>query len=179
MWSSPQNLKQLNKLEVDRLPILEHPLGCPEQINAFGGRSISLWDLEKETLIWDSGDHISRSVAACLPANQYDKRSTKRGAEPESLALWESGERMIVFVGLERGDGILAYDLTDPEQGRYTGGIFFKDRRHRGPESMVFLPDDSNPDQGLLVASFEYTGTLGIFSVAHQADPPLPLTPCD
>ena len=179
VWSSPQNLKQLNKLEVDRLPILEHPLGCPEQINAFGGRSISVWDLEKETLIWDSGDHISRSVAACLPANRYDKRSTKRGAEPESLALWESGERVIVFAGLERGDGILAYDLTDPEQGRYTGGIFFKDRRHRGPESMVFLPDDSNPDQGLLVASFEYTGTLGIFSVTHQADPPLPLTPCD
>ena len=178
-WSSPQNLKQLNKLEVDRLPILEHPLGCPEQINAFGGRSISVWDLEKETLIWDSGDHISRSVAACLPANQYDKRSAKRGAEPESLALWESSERMIVFVGLERGDGILAYDLTDPERGRYTGGIFFKDRRHRGPESMVFLPDNSNPGQGLLVASFEYTGTLGVFSVAHQADPLLPLKLCD
>ena len=77
----------------------------------------------------------------------------------------------------ERGDGILAYDLTHPEQGRPIGGIFFKDRRHRGPESMVFLPDNSNPDQGLLVASFEYTGTLGVFSVAHQANPPLPLRP--
>ena len=178
VWSSPRNLKQLNKLEVDRLPILEHPLGCPEQITAFGGRSISVWDLEKETLIWDSGDHISRSVAACLPANRYDKRSTKRGAEPESLALWESGARVIVFVGLERGDGILAYDLTQPDQGEYIGGIFFKDRRHRGPESMVFLPDNSNPDRGLLVASFEYTGTLGVFSIERRASHPIPSTPC-
>ena len=178
VWSSPRNLKQLNKLEVDRLPILEHPLGCPEQITAFGGRSISVWDLEKETLIWDSGDHISKIVAACLPAKQYDKRSTKRGAEPESLALWESGERLIAFVGLERGDGILAYDLTQPEQGEYIGGIFFKDRRHRGPESMVFLPDETDPDRGLLIASFEYTGTLAVFSIEHRASHPIPSTPC-
>ncbi|MBS15652.1 MAG: hypothetical protein CMQ23_03355 [Gammaproteobacteria bacterium] len=83
------------------------------------------------------------------------------------------------MVSPQRGDGILAYDLTHPEQGKSIGGIFFRDRRHRGPESMVFLPDNSNPDQGLLVASFEYTGTLGVFSVAHQANPPLPLTLCD
>ena len=177
-WHTRRNLKQLSKLEVDRLAILEHPMGCPEQITAFGGRSISVWDLEKETLIWDSGDHISRVVAACLPAKQYDKRSTKRGAEPESLELWESGERLIAFVGLERGDGILAYDLTQPEQGEYIGGIFFKDRRHRGPESMVFLPDETDPDRGLLVASFEYTGTLGVFSLEHRASHPFPSTPC-
>ena len=177
-WHTRRNLKQLSELEVDRLSILEHPMGCPEQITAFGARSISVWDLERESLIWDSGDHISKIVAACLPAKQYDKRSTKRGAEPESLALWESGERLIAFVGLERGDGILAYDLTQPEQGEYIGGIFFKDRRHRGPESMVFLPDETDPDRGLLIASFEYTGTLAVFSIEHRASHPIPSTPC-
>jgi len=170
-WYGRRSQYHLGALEVDRLPIIGNAPACPERITAFGGRSISVWNPASGQLVWDSASDMSARVSRCLSADPMDRRSPKRGIEPEGLALARIGDQTIAFVGLERGNAILAYDLTQPAHGQYAGGIYFQDGRHRGPEAMKFLPSERNADEGLLFASFEYTATIAVFHVSMRPMP--------
>jgi len=168
-WHGQRSEYHLGALEVDRLPIIDNSPACPERITAFGGRSISVWNPASGQLVWDSASDMSARVSRCLSADPMDRRSPKRGIEPEGLALAHIGDQTIAFVGLERGNAILAYDLTEPAHGQYAGGIYFQDGRHRGPEAMKFLPSERNANEGLLFASFEYTATIAVFHVSMRS----------
>jgi hypothetical protein len=66
--------------------------------------------------VFDSGDEIEQTIAALLPTgfnadNQsnpaFDKRSSKKGPEPEGLAVAELYGKQYLFLGLERVGGFM------------------------------------------------------------------------
>lgn len=95
--------------------------GLAHQLVSLGGRSFSIWDVQGHRL-YDSGDQFEQITAAATPAwfntqdddLVFDRRSPKRGPEPEAAAVGTVRGRTYAFVGLERHSGIMVYDVTDP-----------------------------------------------------------------
>ena len=52
--------------------------------------------------------------------NVFDRRSPKRGPEPEGAAVGTIG-RTYAFIGLERHSGIMVYDVTNPHSPAFQG----------------------------------------------------------
>lgn len=87
----------------------------------FGGRSFSIWDSNAD-LVWDSGDLISKKVAELQPElfnqddGEMDGRSGNKGTEPEGIILGKVNGKTYVFVGLERQNVIIVWDITNPNK---------------------------------------------------------------
>jgi len=91
------------------------------QMKEFGGRSFSIWDSNAD-LVWDSGDLISKKVAELQPElfnqddGEMDGRSGNKGTEPEGIILGKVNGKTYVFVGLERQNVIIVWDITNPNK---------------------------------------------------------------
>ncbi|CAH0533644.1 hypothetical protein VST7929_01515 [Vibrio stylophorae] len=119
-----QNPKALGRL---KLVIPTEPASVRSSIVAFGGRSFSIWKTDG-TLVYDSGDELAR-IALHHDREHFnsdhrahhkgDARSDEKGIEPEALSLASINGRVYLFIGLERQSGIVIYDVTDPNHGRY------------------------------------------------------------
>ncbi|MBD2858831.1 choice-of-anchor I family protein [Spongiibacter sp. KMU-158] len=90
--------------------------GTFEEITAFGGRSFAIWDAEG-SLIYDSGSDMARTTLALLGEagfNDGDSVSEDRGAQPNSISLVASLNRIYAFITLETTGGVIIYDITSP-----------------------------------------------------------------
>ncbi|MBT9256408.1 choice-of-anchor I family protein [Phycicoccus sp. MAQZ13P-2] len=164
------------------------PAGVTE-LQALGGRSVSVRDARTGALVWDSGDAFEQLVAARQPAlfnannddnDSFDSRSDNKGPEPEGLDLGALRGRTYAFVGLERSSGIVVVDVTDPTAGRVAGYASNRSEDPAadattgaagdlGPEGILFVPaGDSPTHRPLLVVGNEVSGTTTIWSVATR-----------
>ncbi|OWF53101.1 Mesenchyme-specific cell surface glycoprotein [Mizuhopecten yessoensis] len=92
---------------------------------AFGGRSISILDLNTFERVYDSGGDIEKMIAqqetALFNSNGEDRndivsvmkdsRSDDKGPEVEDLAVAQIGDLMLLFVGIERPGFIAIYSI--------------------------------------------------------------------
>jgi hypothetical protein len=154
--------------------------GKIEEPTMFGSRSYSLWNAQTGKLVHDSGslerlllehDPTLHNIDSGTPDN-FDKRSSKKGPEPEAIAVGTIGERTCLFLGLERQNGILMFDVTTPESpvfAAYFNTIGTADAATPliSPESLVFVPEASSPTgKPLLLVGYElHGGGLGIFEI--------------
>ena len=165
----PASLDYLNKSNLGRLKTTTtlgdiNNDGKVEELYSYGARSFSIWS-ENGNLIYDSGNSIATETLG-LTANRFndnDKRSDDKGAEPESVAVLNIGnERYILFVGLERNDQVLIYDITNP-----TAPQFLDILAHVGdeaPEGLLIIPAEDSPNgKTLLVVSNEDSGTVTMY----------------
>jgi hypothetical protein len=171
--------------------------GDADRLVAFGGRGVTLWTLEDGRLVerWDSGSACERTVAERMPAAfnadhetspSADDRSDGKGPEPEGLATGIVDGHRLLFVGLERAGGVIAWDVTDPakpvlvdyanardptaelaadadKDGTPDGAARAGDL---GPEGLVFIPAAASPNgKPLLAVCNEVSGTLTIWEV--------------
>lgn len=165
--------------------------GDYDRLITFGGRSASLWRVRCDNvgtpqgleLAWDSGSAIERTILERMPkafnadhdkGNSADARSDVRGPEPEGLAVADIGGRRILFVGLERPGGVIAWDITDP---RAPALATYANRRDPqasapdaagdlGPEGLLFVPAATSPNgKPLLVVCNEVSGTLTVLEI--------------
>jgi len=175
---------ELSRLQVtNQFPLPAAPAAI-SHLYAFGARSMSIWNPATGAQVFDSGNTIEAMVAAELPAfhnagvgkapgDGFDTRSDNKGPEPEGLVVGEAEGRTLVFVGLERANGIMVWDVTDPaapvfQTWERSQVIFDGDPNTAGaqpggdlaPEGLAFLP-----------ASASWTGTPLLF-VAHESDQP-------
>jgi hypothetical protein len=122
-----QENDRLGRLQVSPVDADTDGDGDVDRLQAFGGRSFSIWR-EDGALIFDSGDVLERLTAApelYAPAanlfntpddeNVFDERSDARGPEPEGVTVGMLGLRTIAFLALERASGILVVDITRPD----------------------------------------------------------------
>ena len=177
--------------------------GTFERVFCFGGRSASLWKVEADgslTQAWDSGAQIERLMqermpeafnADSEPGMNADSRSDNRGPEPEGLDVGVVGDRRLLFVGLERAGGVMAWDITVPERPIWVGWInprnpkalTSEDRDGDGkpdgpfvagdmaPEGVLFIPAGQSPAGVPLVAVCnEVSGTTTLIRVQPAAD---------
>ncbi|OEJ99100.1 alkaline phosphatase [Flavivirga aquatica] len=138
--------------------------GDIDQIYSYGARSFSVWSANGN-LLYDSGNSIAVETLKATPArfNDNDKRSDDKGAEPEAVEVLNIGnERYILFVGLERNDQVLMYDVTNP-----IAPIFLDILSHTGDEApeglLVINAEDSPNGKDLLVVSNEDSGTISFY----------------
>jgi hypothetical protein len=153
-----------------------------------GTRSFTIWNAVTGNRTYDSGSAIETYVANNNPftfnmndgsLSKWDERSDDKGPEPEALTYGSVAGRDYVFVGNERENGVMAFDITSSTDVKVvgyfntvtntsdSGGSFLS------PESITFVPADLNPTRkNLLVVGYEGTGTNGSLAV-YEFRPPL------
>ena len=157
--------------------------GDLDELYTFGGRSISIISTDGHW-IYDSGCQIERLVADRIghhtgedPASA-PKYRTKKGPEPEGLALGHIDGHTYVFVGLERDNGIVTFDVTDPRSPRcvaYTNPGEYPDHPAKiagdvGPEGLYFVGAEQSPTHApLLIVANEVSGSVTIYAVRTVA----------
>jgi hypothetical protein len=154
-----------------------------DQIQAFGARSLSVWD-RAGNLVFDTGslfeEVTSRALASAFNSNNddngsFDSRSDDKGPEPEGLEIAEIDGRPYAFVGLERVGGVVVLDLADPRAPVFVEYVNPRDfsgsaqrgsARDLGPEGLKFVPADQSPTgRGLLFVANEVSGTTSAYDV--------------
>lgn len=139
-----------------------------------GTRSFSIWNATTGSLVKDSGslepvllalDPLTHNMNSGLTSN-FDTRSDDKGPEPEALTIGMFGDRRVAFVGMERQNGILAYDITDPTQMLLLGYVNSYADGLVSPESLLFVDAASSPTgAALLLAGYELgDGAIGVYS---------------
>ncbi|MEY4176330.1 MAG: hypothetical protein RI900_3495 [Actinomycetota bacterium] len=116
-----------------------------------GGRTVSVLDTVTGTVV-DTGnalDDIANSIGA-----YPDSRSNRGGVEPEGLAGIVTEDRVLVAVGLERGNAVVLLDVTDPTAAPVVLGIV---PTGVGPEGVEFL---RRHDELFLLSANEVAGTV-------------------
>ncbi|MCV6639318.1 NAD nucleotidase [Candidatus Albibeggiatoa sp. nov. NOAA] len=134
-----------------------------EELYAYGGRSFSIWNAQGQ-LVFDSANQISlvTSQLLGLDFNDEDSRSDDKGAEPEALTVGTINGTTYAFVGLERTNGIMVYDITSPQAVEFL--TYERNDIDIGPEGMVFISADDSPNgQPLLVVASEISGTTTVY----------------
>lgn len=146
-------------------------------LTATGTRSFSIWDAATGNLVKDSGS-LEELLLSLDPARHninfignIDGRSPDKGPEPEALTVATIGGVPILFIGMERQGGILAFDLGDPENPLFLDYVNAGDSGLVAPESLVFIKAADSPTGGnLLLVGYEGIGGnslygIGVFSV--------------
>lgn len=122
--------------------------GKLDRLMTFGGRSFSIWDIEKETLIYDSGSDFER-ISAQKYGKQFNQshnklkdedRSDNKGPEPEALTTAKIAGKTYAFIGLERMGGIMVYDISVPENARFV--------QYLNNRNMSINPKDNKDSNG-------------------------------
>ncbi len=171
-----------------------------DSLYSYGARSISIWD-ENGELVWDSGDQFEQFLAseACMlgaertiPCAEFfnsghdegsamDSRSDAKGPESEGLAIGTLGEKVLVFIGLERMGGIMVYDVTDPTAPQFMDYLNSREdwtteepdtvlasAGDLGPEGLVFVSAADSPSgTPLLIVGNEVSGTTSVYEVTE------------
>lgn len=149
----------------------------------FGARSFSIWSPDG-TLVFDSGDEIEQTVAAMVPAGfntdnkstpSLDKRSSKKGPEPEGLVVAELYGKKYLFLGLERVGGFMVYDVGNPSLPVFVSYVNDRDfaattlavAGDLGPEGLRVLGERESPTgKPMLIVSSEVSGTVRFYEIA-------------
>lgn len=168
-------LNEIGSLEVSKLDGDTDQDGDIDVPTMFGTRSLSLWDAETGKLVADTGsletvlleqDKTLHNIEEGNPG-KFDKRSAKKGPEPEALTIGKIGDRQYLFAGMERQNGIVMYDITASDKPIFTAYANTIKEKLVAPECLVFIPGDKNPTgKTLLVGGYELNGGgIGIFEV--------------
>jgi hypothetical protein len=169
--------------------------GDIDQIFSYGARSFSIWSTDGR-MVFDSGDELEQITAAAYPDDfnsdneendSFDKRSDDKGPEPEGVVVAKLWGRQYAFIGLERMGGVVAYDVTDPENPEFIE--YFNNRDYSvdtddiadglapagsagdlGPEGLIVIPEHASPNgMPLLVVGNEVSGTTTIIQINRIA----------
>jgi hypothetical protein len=118
-----------------------------------GGRGFTVFRPTGEVL-YASGASAEQALA---DAGRYpDRRSDNKGAEFEGVEVARLRGQDLLFVGSERGDAVLVYDLADESAPRLLQVL----STGSSPEGLLAITR-----QGLLLTSNEGDGTISVFAV--------------
>ncbi|MEK5036559.1 choice-of-anchor I family protein [Sporosarcina sp. FSL K6-3457] len=151
--------------------------GSYEALHSYGGRSFSIFDAETMELVFDSGSEFEQITSEAIPQffnadNEeiaYDKRSSAKGPEPETVVSGEIDGNNYAFIALERVSGIMVYDLANPLKPEFITFITSRDysediKGDVSPEGLRFISADKSPTgYALLAATHEVSGTVAIY----------------
>ena len=161
---------------------------------SFGTRSFTVWKSNLNNgvfpadLVFDSGDAIERIIAQERPRffnadwnttsgfiNAAESRSASKGPEPEGLAIGKAYGRTWMVLALERDNGLMLYDMTNPVKPMFRqyintsipgGDILVGSAGDVSPEGVLFLEAAQSPTgKPMVVVSYELSGTVAFFEV--------------
>lgn len=177
-----QSNTQLGRLRVTKAQGDTNGDGIYKELVTFGARSFSIWRADG-TLVWDSGNEISRILAERHPTwansqgqeSTFDSRSDDKGEEPEGLAIGMLKGKRHAFIGLERMGGVMIYDISNPRapkfidyvhNGNPKGDVKSKTAGDVAPEGIIFIEAAKSPTgHALLVTANEVSGTTTVYEI--------------
>lgn len=145
--------------------------GDYDQLYHYGSRSFTIYS-EDGTIVFDSASMLSRLVAEIRPDlfNQddgtFDGRSDDKGVEPEAVTIGEVEGRTLLFVGLERDNGIVVFDLEDPSAPAYVTYIDSELYGNLSPETIAFIPaSESLTGNAQILVAYEGDGNTALYDL--------------
>ncbi|WP_082091406.1 choice-of-anchor I family protein [Domibacillus tundrae] len=163
-------LAQTNKY--DKLEVLTDR--GTDAIYTLGSRSFSIWKADTMEQVFDSGSDFETITAERLPDyfnwsnddDEMDKRSAKKGPEPEEIKTGMIDGKLVAMIGLERIGGVMTYDISNPEKPvflNYTNTRDFSEKiaGDVAPEGFDFIPTENSPTKKpILLVGNEVSGTV-------------------
>lgn len=143
-WTPQGNIVTANEGDYDN--------DVDEKTTFVGGRNFTVFSRNGKVLFDDKGE-LEKAVAAAGLYN--DKRSNKKGTEPENVAIGKMNGRNTLFVGLERANALVAYDFNDESRPRLIQVLPTGDK----PEGVLTIPA-----RNLVISANEGDGTLSFFT---------------
>lgn len=136
-------------------------------LHGIGGRSFSIWNGRNGTLVKDYVD-LERDLLMANSSLYDDGRSDNKGVEPEGIVIGKMRDKNVVFVGLERSDAIMVYELNGAAGLKFLqvldGVKSIGDDGHDAPEGLLFIPEYDSPNgRPLLVVSSEGDGRITVY----------------
>ena len=162
---------------------------------SFGTRSFTVWKSNLNNgvfpadRVFDSGDAIERIITQERPLgvfnadwntstgfiNSFESRSASKGPEPEGLAIGKAYGRTWMVLALERDNGLMLYDMTNPVKPMFRqyinkavpgGNIQDGTAGDVSPEGVLFLEADQSPTgKPMVVVSYELSGSVAFFEL--------------
>lgn len=145
-----------------------------DAIYTLGSRSFSIWKADTMEQVFDSGSDFETITAERLPDyfnwsnddDEMDKRSAKKGPEPEEIKTGIIDGKLVAMIGLERIGGVMTYDISNPEKPvflNYTNTRDFSEKiaGDVAPEGFDFIPAGNSPTKKpILLVGNEVSGTV-------------------
>jgi hypothetical protein len=189
----------LGRLNVSRIDGDTDNNGKIDDVTAIGTRSFSIWEVQGDnTLVRTHDSGPLDGLLNTLDTGAYnmnkgafaevDKRSDDKGVEPEGLTIFSVDGKTLMALMLERQNGVLLYDITDPNSplyldyiNTYGSGVIGADPGDRlvSPEGSLFISAaDSPTGTSLLLVGYEghdggaagavIEGGIGVFQVVPE-----------
>ena len=140
--------------------------GDVDQLYVFGARSFTIWTTSG-TRVFDSGSEIEREMLA--RGLWVESRSDDKGPEPESVTFGVVNGVPLLFVGLERTNAVMAYDVSNPAAPVLVDVINVNGESGVGataPEGLQFIAASDNvTGRPLLAVCSEGNGALSLFAI--------------
>ncbi|MCM3030239.1 choice-of-anchor I family protein [Niallia sp. MER 6] len=147
-----------------------------DAIYTLGGRSFSIWKADTMELVYDSGSDFEDITAAQYPDvfnwsnddNVLEKRSAKKGPEPEDVKVGQIGNDLYAFIGLERIGGYMTYNISNPSSPSFANYLNTRDFSSAvsgdvAPEGLEFIEAaDSPTGRPLVLVGNEVSGTVSV-----------------
>lgn len=156
--------KNLGRLKITNTLGDANQDGYFDKLYSYGARSFSIWDAQTGKLVYDSNNKLETDLHS--NSDLYpDKRSDDKGVEPEGVDVGKVGDQTIAFIGLERADAVLTYDISNPKNPVFLQVL----KTGKGPEGVLFISAEKSPNQrSLLVVSAEIDGNVKIFQAGKK-----------
>ena len=133
--------------------------GDYDELYSYGTRSFSIWNGLTGELVYDSKNQIDTKAAEL--GKYPDGRSDDKGCEPEGITIGRVGNNNLLFVGLERANAIMIYDITNPTKPVFSQWL----NTGVGPEGVLFISADKSPNgKSLFIASSETDGYIRVYT---------------
>lgn len=129
-----------------------------------GGRTVSVFDAKTGDFVADTGNQLDEITFA--HGVYPDRRSNKKGAEPEGVVTFEMDGQPWAVVGMERADALVLISLADPKHPKAISLGKIPGEESRSPEGVAHF--ENNGEHYLLTAN-EMIGTLACFKLVRGA----------
>jgi len=130
-----------------------------------GGRSVSVFDAETGTLLGDTGSQLDELAFA----NKVypERRSGKKGSEPEMVVSLDLDGIPYVAVGMERAGSVELISLADPFHPKVVALGKIVGDEDKSPEGIAHFMVDG---EHYLLTANEMSGTVECFKIVRQGE---------
>ena len=183
--------KKLGRLKVSSLRGDTDQDGDMDVLYSFGSRSISIWDVDNRTEVYNSGNSLSAYLNAEWgifnpnnTSNAMDQSSDDSGIAPESVVVGMVANHPVAFVAFEQAGGVIVLSLDQPKNPeilQYLPSRNFSletdfdstledvDYSLTGglaPEGMVFVDAEQSPNgKPMLFVAYEQSGHIMQYTI--------------
>lgn len=182
--------KKLGRLKVSQWRGDTDQDGDMDVLYGFGSRSFSVWNVDTQTEVYNSGNTLSAYLydewSIFNPdnsSNLMDQSSDDSGIAPEAIVVGMVAEHPVAFLGLEKAGGVVVISLDRPQSPEITQYLPSRDfsildfnaeadevdyalTGGIAPEGMLFLSAEQSPSgKPVLFVAYEQSGHIIQYTV--------------